>query len=222
MEIIVKNVTKKFYEKDGVKLIFSNINLTVNQNNTYAIIGNSGVGKSALLHLLGGIDSPTTGHISLLHNEGEGNVRSGSFSFVFQEHNLLAELSVRDNLILPLLVKNFSASDAYTIVIKLLETLSMASYADKFVYQLSGGQRQRVSVIRAVVQKVDFILADEPTANLDPENANLVIELLLKVKKEFGTGLIICTHDPAVYQRMDYLICIENENVKIISSAAKM
>jgi lipoprotein-releasing system ATP-binding protein len=219
MDIIVRNVSKDYRENNTSRVVFSNINLNISQTSSYAIVGSSGVGKTTLLHLLGGIDTPTVGSIEHFSDTSKQIRQQGRVAFIFQEHNLLPELSILENVMFPLLLRNFTWQDAYDKVKVLLAELGMSDIADDFVHQLSGGQRQRASVVRAVAQNVSFILADEPSANLDQENAQLVVDLLLRVKKEFGIGIIICSHDPLVYARMDYQIKLVNKNVIVEQSS---
>lgn len=210
MKIILNDVSKNYHENEKSHQVFSNINLTINQSSSYAIVGNSGIGKSTLLYLLGGLDKASLGSISLVPEEGD-NPYQRNFSYIFQDHNLLQELSVLENLILPLIIANTSWKNAKRKVLNILEELSMDNLKDHYLHQLSGGQRQRVAVVRAVAQDVNFILADEPSANLDEENTKLVVELLLKVRKQFGVGLIVCSHDPKVYSKMEHIIRISNK-----------
>lgn len=214
MLIIAKNVSKDYRESNKSNIIFSNINLTISQANSYAIVGSSGVGKSTLLHLLGNLDQPTIGSIE--YTKEEEDLKSDNvFSYIFQEHNLLQELTVEENLMLPLLISGYSWKNARLKINNLLTELSLSELSSYFLYQLSGGQKQRIAVIRAVAQNAKFILADEPSANLDEKNAQLVVELLLRIKNEYKIGIIICSHDPLVYSRMDYLIKIFDKKVSV-------
>lgn len=214
MLIISKNVSKDYRESNKSNIIFSNINLTINQSHSYAIVGSSGVGKSTLLHLLGNLDQPTIGSIEFVPEETDSKSEN-LFAYIFQEHNLLQELTVKENLMLPLLIRGYSWKNAEIKINKLLNELNLSELTSYFLYQLSGGQKQRIAVIRAVAQNAKFILADEPSANLDEENAQLVVDLLLRIKNEYKIGIIICSHDPLVYSRMDYLIKIFDKKISL-------
>lgn len=214
MKILLNEVSKDFLENKNKKNLFSNINLSLDQQHSYAIVGYSGTGKSTLLHIIGQLETPTSGKV---YFEGENAERSSGqmFSFVFQEHNLLPELTVRENLVLPLLIKNQNMNEALTTADKFLEEFNLLEQANFEVYQLSGGQRQKVAIVRAAICNPKFILADEPTANLDIESTSMVTNFLLKIKRDFGIGLIICSHDQQVYSKMDFSIELNNKQAKI-------
>lgn len=217
MIIHLNNLSKSFSENNTNYPILSDINLSLDQKLSYGIIGSSGVGKTTLLNIIGQIDTPSSGHVSY-EEPGAQNKCSQKFSYIFQEHNLLPELSVLENLILPKLIQGHNQQNAILLAEKLLKDFQMESLTHFFVSQLSGGQRQRIAVLRAITTEANFILADEPTANLDQENANLVVNVLLQAKENFGIGIILCSHNPEIYNKMERLIKIENNKIKILPS----
>jgi len=213
--IKVKDVSKDYRENNNSNIIFSNINLEIYQSSSYAIIGSSGVGKSTLLHMIGGLDQPTIGSIQYLEPENKNIKLHNIFAYIFQEHNLLPELTVSENIMLPLLINGYDWKKAREKTNNLLKELDMLNLESYHLYQLSGGQRQRIAVIRAVAQEARFILADEPSANLDQENAQLIVDLLLKINNMFNIGIIVCSHDPLVFLKMKHLIKINNKKITI-------
>jgi putative ABC transport system ATP-binding protein len=179
------------------------VTMTIDQGDFVAIMGPSGCGKSTLLNILGLLDTPSGGSYSFLGEEIAGrterqraNLRKGNIGFVFQSFNLIDELTVYENVELPLLYLNVSATDRRTRVEAALDRVQMTHRKDHFPQQLSGGQQQRVAVARAVVAGPKLILADEPTGNLDSTNGQQVMDLLRELN-EGGTTVIMVTHSPA-------------------------
>lgn len=185
------------------------VDLKVEDGEFVAIMGPSGCGKSTLLHILGLIDTPTSGKYRFLGEEVAGyaesrrsKIRKANIGFVFQSFNLIDELTVQENVELPLVYAKTPASERKALVDTVLERMDIAHRREHFPAQLSGGQQQRVAVARAVVNKPNLILADEPTGNLDSVNGNEVMQILLKLNEE-GTSILMVTHDPenAAYGR---------------------
>lgn len=193
-----------------------------------SIIGQSGSGKSTLLNLLGLLDRPTAGAISLLgtdvgplNKKQRAAFRSEHLGFVFQFHHLLPEFSVRENLLIPTWIGGMVAKDEATAgrsggrrvggrlhkhAEEILSFLGIGELADKSAEQLSGGQKQRVAIGRALMNSPDILLADEPTGNLDTENSALVYDLFRRIHREMGTTFVIVTHDRAIAQQTDRII----------------
>lgn len=178
------------------------VDLKVEDGEFVAIMGPSGCGKSTLLHILGLIDTPTSGKYRFLGEEVAGytenrrsKIRKANIGFVFQSFNLIDELTVQENVELPLVYAKTPASERKALVDAVLERMDIAHRREHFPAQLSGGQQQRVAVARAVVNKPNLILADEPTGNLDSVNGNEVMQILLKLNEE-GTSILMVTHDP--------------------------
>lgn len=179
-----------------------NINLTVNEGEFVSIMGPSGCGKSTLLHILGLIDNPNGGDFRFLEEEVSGyserqraSLRKENIGFVFQSFNLIDELTVYENVELPLIYTKVPTADRRAKVEAVLEKMDMAHRMNHFPQQLSGGQQQRVAVARAIVNEPNLILADEPTGNLDSEHGEEVMKILATLNDE-GTTIIMVTHSP--------------------------
>ena len=185
------------------------VDLQVEDGDFVAIMGPSGCGKSTLLHILGLIDTPTGGKYRFLGEEvasysehRRSRIRKANIGFVFQSFNLIDELTVYENVELPLVYAKTPSAERKALVEAVLERMDIGHRREHFPAQLSGGQQQRVAVARAVVNKPNLILADEPTGNLDSVNGNEVMQILLKLNEE-GTSILMVTHDPenAAYGR---------------------
>ncbi|MFL6602600.1 MAG: ABC transporter ATP-binding protein [Steroidobacteraceae bacterium] len=191
----------KLYRTDAVETTAINsVDLTVSAGQFVSVMGPSGCGKSTLLHLLGLIDTPSGGRYRFLGEEVSGyresrraQIRKANIGFVFQSFNLIDELTVAENVELPLIYAGVPARERRRRVDETLAGMDMGHRRDHFPGQLSGGQQQRVAVARAVVNRPNLILADEPTGNLDSEHGNAVMKLLLKLN-EAGTSILMVTH----------------------------
>ena len=168
-----------------------------------ALVGPSGSGKSTLLHLMGGLDSPTSGEVSWPALGTRETLRPEKVAFVFQTPSLLAPLTVVENVELPLLLGRAGAKDARRAALDALERIELSSIADKLPEELSGGQTQRVAVARALAYSPALILADEPTGQLDHPTAKHLFDVLLASLEGTETALVVATHDAAVARRMD-------------------
>lgn len=212
------NVTKKFGELEVLK----NINATFEQAKTYSITGISGTGKSTLLHIIAGIDFPTSGKvlfdgtdISVFDMQQRELFLSKNLGLIFQEPCLIQEMTVLENVMLKGLIARDSLQECKKIGMDLLRTIGLKDKASNYPYQLSGGEQQRVSVLRAVFNKPTFILADEPTGNLDKQNAEMVTQLLIDCSKHYKSGLIVSTHDMHVAQAMQVVLTIEDKKLSL-------
>lgn len=202
--ISIRNLKKVYRTEEVETTALDNVNLDIKQGEFLAIMGSSGCGKSTLLNILGLIDNPTSGEYHFLGQEiakfserQRAQVRKGTIGFVFQSFNLIDELSVYENVELPLLYMDIPASERKERVLAALEQLEIMHRRKHFPQQLSGGQQQRVAVARAVVARPNVILADEPTGNLDSKNGDEVMNLLTTLNQA-GTAIIMVTHS-AVY-----------------------
>ena len=201
--MIRTNNLKKVYLTEEVETTaLDNVNVEIKEKEFVAIMGPSGCGKSTLLNLLGMLDNPTDGRYYFLGEEiskyserKRANIRKRHIGFVFQSFNLIDELTVFENVELPLLYLGISASERKKMVDDVLERMQMMHRRKHFPQQLSGGQQQRVAVCRAVVAKPALILADEPTGNLDSTNGEEVMNTLTQLN-ENGTTIIMVTHSP--------------------------
>ena len=198
--IQVNNLKKVFEYSDVYTVALGGINLEVDQGEFVAIMGPSGCGKTTLLNILGLLDSPTEGSYLLngtetanLNQDQRTALRKGNIGFVFQSFNLIDELTVEQNVELPLKYMNVPPAERRAKTAEMLQRLGMSHRAKHFPYQLSGGQQQRVAIARAVVCNPQLIQADEPTGNLDTRNGKEVMELLAELNDE-GTTIIMVTH----------------------------
>jgi len=201
---MIKTVNlKKMYTTDEVETTALNdANIEIRQGEFVAIMGPSGCGKSTLLNILGLLDNPSDGEYHFLDHEvskyterERANLRKANIGFVFQSFNLIDELTVFENVELPLLYLGISSSEREKMVGEVLEKMQIMHRKDHFPQQLSGGQQQRVAVSRAVVAKPKLILADEPTGNLDSKNSEEVMDILTKLN-DSGTTIVMVTHSP--------------------------
>jgi putative ABC transport system ATP-binding protein len=221
--IELNNVTKAYRTADVETTALNDVNLEIREGEFIAVMGPSGCGKSTLLNVVGMLDSPDSGTYSFLGQQVEklaenklAMVRKHNIGFVFQSFNLVDELSVAENVALPLLYQKVAAADRDQRVREVLELVGIAHRADHRPQQLSGGQQQRVAVARAVVTNPKLILADEPTGNLDSVNGEEVLNLLNQLNAE-GTTIVMVTHDLShadhasrVVQMLDGRVLTEN------------
>ena len=191
------------------------VDYTFCDNRFYAVIGKSGSGKSTLLHLISGMETPTEGSV-LYRSQNIGNMKDAELSklkrqklgFVFQAYNLLPELCVLENIMLPADLDKQKADKTY--VKEILQTLGIQDKIRKYPSQLSGGEQQRVAIARALINKPEIIFADEPTGNLDQQNGNAVIDLLVKLHRQFRQTIILVTHDNDIAACADEIIYIQD------------
>lgn len=206
--IQLDNICKSFYTDEIETQALLDINFTVNNGDYISISGYSGCGKSTFLSLLGLLDTPTAGNyflvdqdVSNLDQNRRAEIRNEQIGFVFQSFNLISDMSVAENVKLPLTYRSdLSKNQIEEMVNFALDKVEMGHRVNHFPSQLSGGQQQRVAVARAIVGKPSIILADEPTGNLDSKNADIVIELLEKLHHE-GATIIMVTHNPETAER---------------------
>lgn len=208
---------KTFAEGDVALEILNNVDLNVATAERIAIMGASGSGKSTLLHLLGGLDEPTRGDITIAGQSiGDlspmqlGRLRNRELGFVYQFHHLLPEFTAIENVAMPLLIRGVRPADAREQAIALLERVGLSERTTHKPGELSGGERQRAAVARALVTRPACILADEPTGNLDRQNAEQVFELMMELNRELSTSLLVATHDPLIAERMDRVVRLED------------
>ncbi|MCU7526507.1 MAG: ABC transporter ATP-binding protein [Ignavibacteria bacterium] len=200
--IKTNNLKKIFTTEEVETTALNSVNIEIREKEFVAIMGPSGCGKSTLLNILGLLDNPTGGHYNFMGQEvskyserQRARLRKANIGFVFQSFNLIDELTVYENVELPLLYMGISSSKRKEMVNEVLERTRMMHRKDHFPQQLSGGQQQRVAVSRAVVAKPKLILADEPTGNLDSANGEEVMNILTKLNEE-GTTIAMVTHSP--------------------------
>lgn len=198
--IKLENITKVFQTEEVETRALNNVSLEINDGEFIAIMGPSGCGKSTLLNILGLLDSPTSGHYQLagtevahLKEKERTGIRKGQIGFIFQSFNLIDEMTVEENVELPLVYLRMKPAERKAKVEEVLNKMKISHRAKHFPRQLSGGQQQRVAVARATVINPELILADEPTGNLDSQNGAEVMELLTSLNNE-GATIVMVTH----------------------------
>lgn len=204
------NVHKEYSDVDTKIKVLNGVSLNIKRGEQIAIMGRSGSGKTTLLQMLGGLDAPTTGEVWLdgyqLKNLSEKQIermRNQSLGFIYQLHHLLPEFTALENVAMPLLIAGLSPRVATEHSTELLEQVGLKARLQHRPSELSGGERQRVAIARALVNKPACVLADEPTGNLDDENASQVFQVMQAMNRANQTSLVIVTHDPDLAKKMD-------------------
>ncbi|QKO22681.1 ABC transporter ATP-binding protein [Rhodoferax sp. BAB1] len=219
MSLIEASAVSKIYRSGDVEFYaLRDISLTIDTREFVAFVGPSGSGKSTLLNLIGCLDHPSSGRLTVmgtdvaaLDRKASAHFRGENLGFVFQEFNLVPVLSAYENVEYPLLmVRGWAPAKRHAQVMKLLDAVGMAAQAHKRPDQLSGGQKQRVAVARALVSEPKLVLADEPTANLDHETAHKVIALMKQMRDDYGTTFVFSTHDPKIMQAAERTLMLED------------
>ncbi len=212
-----RGLAKRYHDGTSYIDVLSEINLEVYASQMIAIVGNSGSGKSTLLHLLGGLDKPSHGQVfingndlSKLNETEKCHLRNHHLGFVYQFHHLLPEFTALENVCMPLLIRGIAPVIAEQKAENLLELVGLKNRMSHKIGELSGGERQRVAIARALVTDPLCVLADEPTGNLDPRNAERVFELFLNLQKTVKTSVIIVTHDMRIAKQTQRVLEIRD------------
>ena len=216
--IAVNNLNKIVPTAAGDLIILDDVNLEVEKGEAVAIVGSSGSGKTTLLGILAGLDSATSGSVRLMEaqlsdmNEEERAIARGKYTgFIFQSFQLLMSLTARENVMLPAELRGDEQAESQAL--ELLEKVGLDSRLNHYPNQLSGGEQQRVAIARAFASRPEIMFADEPTGNLDTKTGSLVTELLFDLNREFGTTLVLVTHDAGLASRCDRTISIASGRV---------
>ncbi|NNJ55796.1 MAG: ABC transporter ATP-binding protein [Bacteroidia bacterium] len=219
--ITLENVVKRFKVGDGEFTALKDINLNFDKGEFAGLVGPSGSGKTTLLNIIGSLDSPTEGtatvmgkSISELSHKESALLRNHHIGFIFQVYNLLPVYTVYENVEFALLLQNHSAEERKKAVMDALDWVGIADMANKKPAKLSGGEGQRVAIARAMVKKPQILLADEPTANLDAENAHAILQTMKSLNKELDTTFLFSTHDEKVMKYMDRIIHLRDGSVE--------
>jgi lipoprotein-releasing system ATP-binding protein len=208
--IACRNLNKRFNQGDLDVNVLEDITLSIGTGERVAIMGSSGSGKSTLLHLLGGLDTPTSGEIelvgqnlSVLNERQLSALRNRALGFIYQFHHLLGEFTLLENVAMPLLIANIGIEEARERSNVMLKQVGLSTRIMHKPGELSGGERQRAAIARALVTNPRCVLADEPTGNLDRKTADHVYGLMLDLNETYGLSFLVVTHDASLASRME-------------------
>jgi lipoprotein-releasing system ATP-binding protein len=219
--LAARGLCKRFTEGERTLEVLKDLNFEIRASERVAIVGASGSGKTTLLQLLGGLDTPSSGDVIVggesianMSDAQRGRLRNRTLGFVYQFHHLLPEFTSLENVAMPLLVRGDSAAQSQDRAREILTAVGLGERLTHKPSQLSGGERQRTAIARALVTRPAAVLADEPTGNLDRRTGERVFELLLRCNTDFGTSLVVVTHDPDLAARMDRVLELEDGQLK--------
>jgi lipoprotein-releasing system ATP-binding protein len=211
------NLNKSFFMKDEEIKVLSDIEISVSPGDLIAISGSSGAGKSTLLHLLASLDKPCSGSIvfnkketTTLSNKELSKLRLKNYGFVYQFHHLLEDLTVLENILLPGQILNSDKSLLNKRANSLIDRIGLSKRKDHLPWKLSGGEKQRVAIARALINSPNIIFLDEPTGNLDIDNAKVIQDLLIEISKEHGIALVTATHDNNFIKSFNRIYKLDN------------
>lgn len=219
----LENINKTYKQNGGSLEVIKDSSLSILNQETVAFVGPSGCGKTTLLQICGLLDTPNSGQIFIneqnignLSDIKKTNIRKNNIGFIFQFHHLLPEFSVLENVIMPALIGEKNRITKKLIkekATKILNDLGILAKINNRPHQLSGGEKQRVAIARAIINNPSIILADEPTGNLDPENAEIVFNLLLKTVNDYNSSLLMVTHNVDLAKKLNKIITIQDKKI---------
>jgi len=219
------DLKRSFHDGDIQVDVLTGVNLLINQGECMAIVGASGSGKSTLLHLLGGLDEPSGGRVTVagkvmseLSEKDKGRLRNDSLGFVYQSHHLLPEFSAVENVAMPLLIRGTAVAAADKSATEVLEKVGLGDRLLHKPGELSGGERQRAALARALVTQPRCILADEPTGNLDEQTADQVFDVMLELNRKYDVSLIMVTHNMELANRLDRIETLHDGKLEAYSA----
>ena len=223
-KLIASNLSKIYHSGDHQTLVLSDISISISEGDAIGVIGSSGSGKTTLLQIIAGLEFPDKGNIffndiNLLSDNAKNFnlMRSKLFGYAYQFHYLLDDLTVYENCNLVFkIAKSKNIDENSKKILQTLDELGIAALQNNYPYMLSGGERQRVAIARAVVHEPKFVLMDEPTGNLDQENAEIIQNLTIKLAKDHNIGIVVATHDLNYAGKLDKVFRIENGDLKSV------
>ena len=213
----IKNISKLFITKSGPLELFTDVNITFSPSTSYALIGESGVGKSTLLHIASGLEKPSSGEVFFgeknfwgLKASSQSILRLNDTAIIFQQYNLIPCLNVKENIEFQSRVNNSYNSE---YIEEIIEDLQITRLLGEWPESLSGGEQQRVAIARALAAQPKILFADEPTGSLDEKNSKSVLGMLLNINKKYNTSLVVITHSQAVASKLE--VCLELKSKKV-------
>ena len=212
------NLSKSFFVDNNEIEVLDNINISIKRGDLVALSGRSGAGKSTLLQILASLDAPSSGLIKYndklitsFNNSDLSNIRLNNFGFVYQFHHLLEDLTVIENILIPLEIANKTIDKSE--VSKIIDEVGLTHRINHLPWKLSGGEKQRVAIARALINKPNFIFLDEPTGNLDEDNAEIIQNMLLDISRRYKIALITASHDSNFIKNFDKIYKIQDMNL---------
>ena len=220
--ISCENLSKVYQDGNNQVEVLKGVDLALQQGEMLAIVGSSGSGKSTLLHILGTLDTATAGvakiknqEVAKLSRTEQAAFRNQNLGFIYQFHHLLMEFSAVENVAMPLLIKGLTAKEAKVQALDMLEKVGLAHRSDHKPSALSGGERQRVAIARALVTKPALVLADEPTGNLDKQNAIKIYDLINELNQSLNTSFVVVTHDLELADKLGKIAYLDDGKLSV-------
>ncbi|MFL1781223.1 ABC transporter ATP-binding protein [Candidatus Hepatincolaceae symbiont of Richtersius coronifer] len=222
--IEAKNISKSYQQGKEKIIVFENVDFSLKAGEIIALLGPSGSGKTSFLNILGMLDNPNKGKLSItgvetigLSDNKKTALRGKKIGFVFQFHNLLPDFTALENVMIPQLIHGINKEEAKQTALYILDKMGLANRIKHFPAMLSGGEQQRVAIARSICLKPAIIIADEPTGNMDRKTANNVFSMLIELIKETNTAIILATHDLNIANLIDNKISLQDKNIQFIS-----